>query len=170
MRLQDLVFGKSVPYESTFPDPANHTNRIQINSTSEWKDYLSKVGNSVPIVLKAVRQTREPHGGLFSFVPVCDFDFCSDSRQWYSVQDNLPPLSGDCGYGVEESEVVLVALKSGRMFTARLRDGYDDDEPARWVLCGRDGYIADDVTHWQPLPEAPTASAIPLAPDANSED
>lgn len=157
MRLQDLVFGTSVPYGSTFPDPANPTDRTEINSTSEWKDYLSKVDNDMLINLKAVRQAREPHGGLFSFVPVCDFDFCPDGRQWHSVQDSLPPLSGDCGYGAAESEVVLVALRNGSMFTARLRDGYDDDEPARWVLCGRDAYIADDVTHWQRLPDLPEA-------------
>lgn len=80
-----------------------------------------------------------------------------DDRQWHSVQDSLPPTAGDCGYGAEESEVVLVALRNGSMFTARLRDGYDDDEPSRWVLCGRDGYIADDVTHWQRLPDLPEA-------------
>jgi hypothetical protein len=77
MRLRDLVFKKSVPYGSTFPDPANPTNRIQINSTLEWKDYLSKVDNDLPIILEAVRQVHEPHDGLFSSVPVCDFIFGS---------------------------------------------------------------------------------------------
>jgi hypothetical protein len=72
-------------------------------------------------------------------------------RSWKSVLDELPPLSED--WYTKESAVVLVALSSGNLFTARLRNnGYG---PSKWVLCGRDGYIADNVTHWQPLPAAP---------------
>jgi hypothetical protein len=54
----------------------------------------------------------------------------------------------------ESSMPVLVLVGRGGvfdMFTARYYPG-DEDESNRWVLCGRDGYRENDVTHWRWLP------------------
>lgn len=54
--------------------------------------------------------------------------------------------------GLRESDVVLIKLDDGSVFTARLQQWDDDDRPS-WTLCGRDGYGVglDQVVAWRPI-------------------
>lgn len=72
--------------------------------------------------------------------------------KWINANDALPVIAHE-DYGMNESNPVLVLLHSGAMFTAYIRQYVDD--PPQWVLCGRDGYTTDEVTHWQELPSLP---------------
>jgi hypothetical protein len=74
---------------------------------------------------------------------------------WHAVGDCLPNTAV-WDFGEEKSVPVLVMLRGGglsNIFTARFHPG-DEEYWKRWVLCGRDAYIAEDVTHWHWLPSA----------------
>lgn len=79
-------------------------------------------------------------------------NFEPQQLNWYSVNDCLPKIRED-DFGFHQSETVLVYLEGGLMFTAFLRR-YEDFDPD-WILLGRDGYIAENVTHWRWLPMMP---------------
>ena len=73
--------------------------------------------------------------------------------EWHSIKDCLPKLESDDIHGDEYSSPVLVYLKNGMSFTAYLSKW--EDYGTRWILCGRDGYNAENVTHWRWLPVDP---------------
>lgn len=55
-----------------------------------------------------------------------------------------------------ESRVVLIRLTTGEAYTATLFAGDEDlESPARWILCGRDGYdfSLNEVLAWAELPQ-----------------
>lgn len=70
--------------------------------------------------------------------------------EWISVNDRLPELKDDG---------VLVFFPNGAIETVHIQDYFDD------ITAGVDDfgvqmytkwYITQGVTHWMPLPEAPT--------------
>ena len=70
--------------------------------------------------------------------------------EWVSVNDRLPELKDDG---------VLVFFPNGAIETVHIQDYFDD------ITAGVDDfgvqmytkwYITQGVTHWMPLPEAPT--------------
>lgn len=66
--------------------------------------------------------------------------------EWIDINERKPveTLVGLC-----PGTVVLCRGKSGEHFTAAFHDGY---------FATVDGYDCEDVTHWMPLPEAPSGN------------
>lgn len=84
--------------------------------------------------------------------------FTPQPLSWYSVEDCLPKIRED-DYGINQSKRVLMLMKGGVMLVGYLQQ-WDDYSP-EWVQCGRDGYKAENVTHWRWLPMPPNQSAEP---------
>lgn len=82
--------------------------------------------------------------------------------QWISVKDRLPQL--EYGFAMRrESECVLIA-SDGNVHVAHLCEKWCDRTQLIFEACDcdcrgydmeQDEWELDDVTHWQPLPEAP---------------
>jgi len=85
----------------------------------------------------------------------------------YRVQDMMPktvkevfyeawgltPAGGD-GFAIESAPVLATDGKIWQVaYTQQDIDYYGkEEEEARWVVAGRDGYHFDNVTHWAKLP------------------
>lgn len=78
--------------------------------------------------------------------------FTPQALEWYSVEDCLPKIREDT-YGINQSKRVLMLMTGGVMLVGYLQQ-WDDYGP-EWVQCGRDGYKAENVTHWRWLPMLP---------------
>lgn len=68
--------------------------------------------------------------------------------EWISVKDRLPELIPSVDFDITHSEWVLICKSNGRMGVARWTS------KSQWYLYM--GPEARYVTHWMPLPEAPT--------------
>ncbi|MAT51158.1 MAG: hypothetical protein CMK32_08245 [Porticoccaceae bacterium] len=71
---------------------------------------------------------------------------------WIKIESRTPEIKYDMGIG--ESDDVLI-VHGGVISVGYLYCIEGDDDPPYWKLQGRDGYMAENVTHWMPLPEKP---------------
>lgn len=73
---------------------------------------------------------------------------------WTHISTALPEGVAE-DYGAwTESRNVLAVVGSGWVAVVRLQR-WEEGRELRWVLAGRDGYAAENVTHWRELPAAP---------------
>lgn len=94
-------------------------------------------------------ELKDSHSAVEDVVAAAFIDgvnYADAHPHWISVGDELPPMKGKSG----QSDDVLVRLYNGRMDIDSYNFGYEE-----WEV--DDKYI----THWMPLPQAPSCSEFP---------
>lgn len=77
------------------------------------------------------------------------------TNTWISVEDSLPELL-ERGNWDESKRCVVIVNKGRESYEAFARLTKFKDEIASWNIEGHTGRWHDYITHWMPLPPAPT--------------
>jgi hypothetical protein len=75
-------------------------------------------------------------------------------KQWTPVTEALPELPDDYGF-FQRSRDVLALDAQGFQRVCYYEAWTDNEYPPAWRICGPEGHVFEDATHWMPLPETP---------------